>query len=329
MGSFRLSVEFIPLLCPSRAAPQQARVAASIEIDARPATVFALVNNFHRVSLWSPWLETDPNARIEISGPNSGVGAKMSWNGPVLGSGSQLITESRPFEHIDTLINPNEAGAARSWFDFRDTGSTTVVNWTFEADYGYNLVGRYTALMLNGIIRKDYENGLQGLAELAESLPRADFSKLQVKQLDVTAVDIAYRQTSSTPDPASTAEALGEAYFRVLNFIDANGLEEAGAPMLISRSFDGNRMHFDAAIPTEATPRDAAGIRIGQTYAGEAVRVQHHGPYRNLVRTHRQITAYLAAHGIERNGDAWESFANDPTKVEESDVLTDVYYPIR
>lgn len=328
MGSFILVLVLIGLVL-----PQQARVAASIEIDARPATVFALVNNFHRVSLWSPWLETDPNARVEISGPNSGVGAKMSWNGPVLGSGSQLITESRPFEHIDTLINPNEAGAARSWFDFRDTGSTTVVNWTFEADYGYNLVGRYTALMLNGIIRKDYENGLQRLAELAESLPRADFSKLQVEHLDVTAVDIAYRQTSSTPDPASTAEALGEAYFRVLNFIDANGLEEAGAPMLISRSFDGNRMHFDAAIPirrlTESTPRDAAGIRISQTYAGAVVHVQHHGPYRNLVQTHRQITAYLAAHGIERNGDAWESFANDPTKVEESDVLTDVYYPIR
>ena len=42
-----------------------------------------------------------------------------------------------------------------------------------------------------------------------------------------------------------------------------------------------------------------------------------------------QITAYLAALGIERNGDAWESYVSDPTRVPESEILTDVYYPIR
>ena len=47
------------------------------------------------------------------------------------------------------------------------------------------------------------------------------------------------------------------------------------------------------------------------------------------MQTHRKITAYLAAHGIERSGDAWESFINDPTTVDEADILTDVYYPIR
>ena len=39
------------------------------------------------------------------------------------------------------------------------------------------------------------------------------------------------------------------------------------------------------------------------------------------------ITA--AATGIERNGDAWESYVSDPTKVAESELLTYVYYPVR
>ncbi|MGI9222383.1 MAG: SRPBCC family protein [Woeseiaceae bacterium] len=312
--------------------PQHARVVASIEIDARPATVFALVNDFDRVVLWSPWLETDPNARVEISGDDSGVGAKMSWDGLVIGRGSQVIATSEPFNHIGTLINPGESAAARSWFDFSDTGTSTVVDWTFETDYGYNLVGRYTALLLNGVIRRDYEHGLQRLAELAESLPRSDFSNLEVEHVLVTAEDIAFRQTSSLPDPASTADALGKAYFRILNFIDANALQEGGAPMLISKSFDGNEMQFDAAIPirgmTDETPTDASGVKIGKTYEGPAVRVRHRGPYRSLVQTHRKITAYLAAHGIDRNGNSWESFINDPTTVAESDILTDVFYPI-
>ena len=113
------------------ALPQHARVVATLEIDARPATVFALVNDFDRVVLWSPWLATDPNARVEISGAESGVGATMSWDGLVIGSGTQVISSSTPYERIETLINPDESGAARSWFDFRDTGSSTIVDWSF------------------------------------------------------------------------------------------------------------------------------------------------------------------------------------------------------
>lgn len=313
--------------------PRYANVVASHEIDARPATVFALVNDFNRVSQWSPWLETDPNARVEISGPERGVGASMSWDGLVLGSGSQVITESRPYELIDTLINPNEPSVARSRFEFRDTGSSTIVDWSFEADYGYNLVGRFTALLLRGVIRKDYESGLRSLAALAESLPRADFSGLDVQHLVVEAEDIAYRSASSKPDPDSMAAALGRAYFQVLNFIDAQGLDESGAPLSISRSFDGSKMQFDAGIPirgiTATTPTEAAGVEIGKTYAGAVVRVTHFGPYQNLIQTHRKLTAYLAAHGIERNGDSWESYVNDPTTVSDAEIRTDVYYPIR
>lgn len=313
--------------------PQHARVVASLEIDARPATVFALVNNFSRVTLWSPWLERDPGAQVDISGPDRGVGAQMAWKGPVLGVGSQLITASEPYSHVATVINPGEQAQALSWFDLRDTGTSTVVNWSFETDYGFNLVGRYTALLLNGVIRRDYEQGLRNLAELAESLPRADFSDLQVERLEVEGQEIAFRSAAAPRDPASMSRAMGDAYFRVLNFVDAYQLQEAGAPLAIIRSFDGNKLQFDAAIPvrgvTENTPREHDGIKLGRTYAGPVLRVLHQGPYGELNKTQRKMAAYLAAHGIERNGDFWETYVNDPATVPESEILTEVYYPVR
>ena len=92
-------------------------------------------------------------------------------------------------------------------------------------------------------------------------------------------------------------------------------------------------MLFDSAIPvrglTDATPRDEGDVRIGKTYAGPVIRVKHLGGYRTLSVTHRKIASYLAALGIERNGDAWESYVSDPTKVAEADLLTYVYYPVR
>ncbi len=80
---------------------------------------------------------------------------------------------------------------------------------------------------------------------------------------------------------------------------------------------------------TDETPRSNAGVKIGQTYAGNVIRVRHIGSYRSLATTHRKISAYLAALGIERNGAAWESYVSDPGNVPENQLLTYVYYPIK
>ena len=328
IGAFVVLLVVVGLVLPGKAT-----VSATIRVDAHAATVFALVNDFRRVRLWSPVLDTDPNARVVFSGPERGVDAAMTWDGTIIGSGTQVIIESRPFEYVETVINPGESGAARAWFDLVGGNGQTVITWTFEADYGYNLVGRYFALLWKGVIRREYSQGLATLKELAESLPATDFSDLELERLLVDAVDIAYLPTSSLPEPGAISEAMREAYFEVLTFIDSHELQEDGAPLSITRSFSGSRLLFDSAIPvrgvTETTPRDGATVKLGRTYAGTVIRVKHKGSYRTLATTHRKIAAYLAALGIERNGDAWESYVSDPTRVAEADLLTYVYYPIR
>ena len=314
------------------ALPRHARVQVDIRIDANPATVFALANDFHRFTLWSPWLDTDPNARIVYSGPLRGVGASMTWDGAIIGTGTQLIKASEAFEHIEMAINPGESGEARAWFDFAADNGATIATWTFETDYGYNVVGRYFAMVLAGVVRRDYTKGLESLKDLAETLPRADFSDIEIEQIVVEATEIAYLPATSIPEPAAISAAMGDAYFAVLSFIDEHHLAEAGAPLSITRSFSGARLLFDAGIPvrgvSDSTPRDGTTVKIGQTYAGKVIRVRHIGSYRSLGATHRKIAAYLAALGIERAGDAWESYVSDPTKVPESELLTYVYYPI-
>ena len=165
-----------------------------------------------------------------------------------------------------------------------------------------------------------------------ESLPRADFSGLEIEQIVVEPADIAYLQTASAPAPAAISEAMGEAYFEILTFIDQQGLTEAGAPLSITRSFSGGELLFDAAIPvrgiSDDTPRTGHRVRIGRSYGGNVIRVRHVGSYRTLGDTHRKVAAYLAATGIERAGDAWEVYVSDPTKVPEAELLTYVYYPI-
>ncbi len=315
------------------ALPRTHRVEVSAEIDAPPATVFAQVNDFRRFTLWAPWAETDPNARFIYSGNSRGEGATVTWDGAVIGSGMQTIVESRPFDYVGIVMNPGEPGEARSWFRLAPGTGTTIIHWGFEANYGMNVVGRYFAAMLGSVVARDYQAGLENLKQLAESLPAADFSDLDVEHLVVEPVDIAFLPTVSRPEPSAMSEAMGEAYFRILSFIDENGLEDAGAPLSITRGFRGAELVFDSAIPVRGldddTPRDGAGVKIGKTYGGVVIRVRHVGSYRELGATHRKIAAYLAALGIERNGDAWESYVSDPGKVAEDDLVTLIFYPIR
>lgn len=315
------------------ALPRKHSVEVSMEIDAHAATVFALVNDFRRFTLWSPWRNVDPNARFIYSGNNRGEGAVLTWDGAIIGSGAQAIVESRPHAYVGIVVNPGEPGEARSWFRLAPGTGTTIVYWGFEADYGMNVVGRYFASVLGGVVARDYRAGLGNLKELAESLPGADFGGIEIEHLVVEAVEIAYRQTVSRPEPAAMSEAMREAYFEILTFIDEQGLQDAGAPLSIARGYRGSDLVFDSAIPvrgvTVDTPRDEPAVRIGTTFGGPVIRVRHVGSYRDLATTHRKITAYLAAHGIERNGDAWESYVSDPGRVGEEELLTYVYYPIR
>ena len=82
-------------------------------------------------------------------------------------------------------------------------------------------------------------------------------------------------------------------------------------------------------VVSETPLTGIAAVKLGFTYGGPVIRVKHVGSSRLLATTHRKISAYLAAYGIERNGDAWESYVGDPGDVPEEELLTYVYYPVR
>ena len=84
--------------------PRFVHVERSLEIEMAAAPVFSLLNSYSTFASWSPWAERDPDANYEFSGPEAGVGARMSWSGDprLVGSGWQEITESIPHSLVRT-----------------------------------------------------------------------------------------------------------------------------------------------------------------------------------------------------------------------------------
>ncbi len=310
--------------------PATSTVMRQASIDAHPATVFALLNDFRQVDQWAPFTTSDPNARVDYSGAAKGVGAKVSWRGHVIGEGTSTITTSVRDERI---VRTTEPGDETDIIQIEPAADgTTTIAWTWRRDFGFNLPGRYLGLMQDNIRGPGIDLMLAGLTEMAEQMPRADFSDLVIDLINIEAIDIAYLTTRSQPDSAAMSLAMNDSFFDILTFIDRHDLAEAGAPLSITRNFSGSELVFDAALPvsgvTDRTPRTENRVKIGKTYEGPVIRVKHTGSYAELGETHDKIAAYLAAQGIERNGEAWESYVRGTDPADESAQVTYIYYPV-
>ena len=170
--------------------PTHAHVERSITVERPASMLFSIVNSYRNFEQWSPWAERDPNAVYALSGPDSGVGARLSWSGEphLVGSGWQEIVASTPYEQIDIQLDFDSQGVSSSRFTFQPAGEATLVTWSFDSDLTEGLsfldgfLARYFGLLFDRWIGNDYEKGLANLKRFAESLPVSDFAPLGSSQ---------------------------------------------------------------------------------------------------------------------------------------------------
>ncbi|HEY8934860.1 MAG TPA: SRPBCC family protein [Cyclobacteriaceae bacterium] len=152
--------------------PPHAHVERSIVINAKPAQVFNQLNSFKNFNTWSPWAALDPNTKYEYSGPETGVGAFMSWSSEDknVGSGTQKIIESEPDSHLKNEMTFGDFdGKAYAEFMLAPEGNATKVTWSYDGDMSgmYKILG----LIMDKMLGPQYELGLSNLKKVVESQP--------------------------------------------------------------------------------------------------------------------------------------------------------------
>jgi len=147
----------------------------STRIQAEPARVHALLDDFREWKRWSPWEGLDPALQREFTGPDHGVGSTYHWSGnKKAGEGEMRITDSTPSSVVVDLrfLKPFKAtnvtgftltpapGAA---------GNATDVTWTMTGTRNpvMSLMGR---LFFDKAIGADFERGLASLKQEAEQV---------------------------------------------------------------------------------------------------------------------------------------------------------------
>jgi effector-binding domain-containing protein len=314
--------------------PKQVHVERTITINRPASMMFELLNSYRYYNEWSPWAERDPKAEFVISGPESGVGARMSWIGDphLVGSGWQEIVASKPYEQIDIMLDFDAQGIALTGFTLVPEADATSVTWFFDSDLteGVNyldaFLARYFGLLFDRWVGGDYEQGLANLKQYAESLSVSDFSQLDIEQVHVEAQKILFVTSSSSQDPADIAVAMASAYSEISVFMNLAGINMIGQPMAITRAWEEGGYQFDAAIPVDFIPVELTGnINSGFSPSGPAVRAVHHGGYDQMMPTYEKLAAYMSAHGLSQGKVSWEHYISDPGRTAHQDMITHVY----
>lgn len=314
----------------------KAHVERSANIDAPPATVFALVNSFRQFDKWSPWADKDPAMKVVRSGPEYGVGAHYAWagNGEV-GAGSQEIVASVPNREVTLELHfSGFDGISESIFTIAPQDQGSRITWALDSRLGDNPINRYFGLFMDKMVGPDYVRGLARLKALAEQLPKTDFSALKVELDEPAQTTFAYVSGHTTTAADDIAKALAAAYGKVEAAMKSAGLQASGPPLAVTRRFDPKAgiYDFDAGIPISdkaaASPAGAV-LKYGHTPSGTVLIATHTGPYDTLTLTHDRLAAFEAAYAFVETGDRWEQYVSDPGKTPADDLITTVNVPVK
>ncbi len=150
--------------------PGAFRIERSTTIDASPAKVFALINDFHEWAKWSPWEKIDPSMAKTYEGSEAGKGAVYRWSGDnKAGQGVMTILESAADSRIEielAFLKPFQA-TNKAIFTLEPEGSGTKVSWAMEGNRAFAIKAFNVFMDMDKLVGNDFEKGLASMREAA------------------------------------------------------------------------------------------------------------------------------------------------------------------
>ena len=245
--------------------PSSRHLSESVETNRKMTIVFDTLNSLRRFKDWNPLVLRDPQAKLELSGPTSGVGAKLSWDSDVkqVGNGSWEIVESVPGKSVKYAIENNQRGHDKfTEFKLTPTGRGAVkrnveITQTYDVQYGWNLIGRYAGLYVSRHVGDDIELGLLRLSNMLASVPNVDYavegSKMRgMAEMQRPAEDLLVVKAGSVERNNEKIKTSMKSNMEwIKRVMDANDLVAAGPMRIISTELGRENYTFDIAQPVK------------------------------------------------------------------------------
>jgi hypothetical protein len=323
--------------------PNKGKIERHIEIERPAIHVYDMVNSTRRFLSWQPWTFADPEAEIEFSDAQDGVGAKASWNSsnPKIGVGSQeIIAGGAPEKEVKLkLVLAERTGTGTIKIDPMSVG--VKVTMEFETEF-HGLVDRYKGLYLDSEQGEKLDIGLAGLKASLENSPyAADYSEAGVVEstlLPTPALQLTSTAKGYSTQPLNVPRDRQVAIETVQKVVASNNLT-AQPPQFLEQSRDPINyiVVFDTTIPVDKIDgiKLSGDVKAITTAGGKFLVAKHIGNRDNWhlpAQTKDKILAYAAVHDIrvatiESGRKTFAEYLSPPDTLE-AQFETNVYVPV-
>jgi len=323
--------------------PSEGRIQRSIEIERPAIQVYDAVNSLRRYAAWAPWTSKDPDAEIQFSEIDEGIGAQASWMSKdrSVGSGLHAITGGEREKFVDMRINlgAGRDGTGKFVIEPQDVGVKLTMSYVTKFN---GLMGRYKGLYLDSEQGDNLNLALASLKAMLENSPYAsDYSEtaIEVKTLlPGNALQITNTSRGFSTDPLNIPRDRQVAIEKLEKVVADNALVATGPQFMeLSRDDIAYVVTFDVTVPVNRVDnlKLPADVKVVQTAGGKYLVGKHVGNrqgWRVSGQTRDKMLAYLGVRDMRRSppDSGRKEFVEylSPPDTLEAQFETNVYLPI-
>jgi hypothetical protein len=328
--------------------PSSRHLVEKIETNRKLTIAFDSLNSLRRFKDWNPLVLRDPRVQLSLSGPDSGVGARLDYVSKEegLGKGSWVISESVPREKVSYKIENEERGSnKRTSFIFKPTGRNNrnvEITQTYDVDYGWNLLGRYAGMYVSRHVGDDMKMSLSRIVGMLAAVPNVDYavsgSKMTgLKIADRPVEELLFVNAGNVERGNSQIQASITANAEWLKRVmDANGLEAVGPLRVISTELGRETYNFDVAQAVRKKDGSAVGkptlqgpVQHVQNPAAKVATASYTGYMAELDNVRNALRAWTLTNGYEVVDRPYESYKSGVAGAFTENGQFDVYWTLK
>jgi len=321
-------VVFIALISAGFLLPRKVHVERRLLLNASQKGIFEQVNSLKNWEKWSPWIQSDTGMQLSFSGPESGPGAKLSWqsNNKNIGTGSVSIISSISPDSLEVIFDFADKGKSTGKFFFIKENQNTNVTLSIDSDLGMNPLSRWFGMFSDHMIGPDLEKGLLNLDQLLQD-NRAVYGYEIIDfeapaQILITVRDTA---TSQTVVPKLTLM-----YQYISLFLKSHNLSPTGNPIAVFHDYRSGNYDIEAGMPVEIVVAVPSGLNCIEKSAHRTAMLKYFGSYGMISNAYKALQSYVNNNGLQIDGPGWEEYITNPNMdIDSNNRQTNIYYPIR
>lgn len=147
------------------------RIERSVQVNASPAKIFAVLQDFRLFEHWSPWEKLDPKMQKTFEGETGAPGSYYHWAGnKEVGEGTMTILDAQKDEGVDLRLEffrPFASQATVRWSIAPTGDGSQIVTWTMKGKHA-SFMAKAFSTMMSSMLTKNFDEGLARLKEYCE-----------------------------------------------------------------------------------------------------------------------------------------------------------------